>query len=250
MHIVKKVVFIFLLVLLIAVATFLYAPMFAGLKPSGTIGMKIFFWADLIALILNGYSGNRLLFPKTEKQVSQLPKEIKPEEVGSYLIKMRDSSIFSDLLGMTIVQLSKADAEKAKLSSILDEKFQRNSISWNKFYSVIVSAHQAIIQSDVLIARRIEQFDTGEFIDLQKLISSGEYKKDTIPDDIQEEKYQLFVKRWDSIQNLYNVNERLLVKMDALEAEIAELGDNNVTNENGEILSDIEELISQTHYYE
>ena len=102
----------------------------------------------------------------------------------------------------------------------------------------------------MLIARRIEQFDTGEFIDLQKLISSGEYKKDTIPDDIQEEKYQLFVKRWDSIQNLYNVNERLLVKMDALEAEIAELGDNNVTNENGEILSDIEELISQTHYYE
>ena len=148
------------------------------------------------------------------------------------------------------MQLSKADAEKAKLSSILDEKFQRNSISWNKFYSVIVSAHQAIIQNDVLIARRIEQFDTGEFIDLQKLISSGEYKKDTIPDDIQEEKYQLFVKRWDSIQNLYNVNERLLVKMDALEAEIAELGDNNVTNENGEILSDIEELISQTHYYE
>ena len=46
------------------------------------------------------------------------------------------------------------------------------------------------------------------------------------------------------------MNERLLVKMDALEAEIAELGDNNVTNENGEILSDIEELISQTHYYE
>ena len=250
MRIIKRVVAIFQLIFLAAIATFLYAPMFAGLKPSGTIGMKIFFWADLIALILNGYSGNRLLFPKTEKHVSQLPKEIKPEEVGSYLIKMRDSSIFSDFLGTTIVQLSKADAEKAKLSSVLDEKFQRNSISWNKFYSVVVSAHQAIIQNDVLIAKRIEQFDTAEFIDLQQLISSGEYKKDTIPDDIQEEKYQLFIKRWDSIQSLYNVNERLLVKMDALEAEIVELGDNNVTDENGEILSDIEELISQTHYYE
>lgn len=248
MKIIKAIV---LNLMIISIATFLFAPGLIGLNPfSENIVKKTMFGIDGIALLLLTIAGNCILFLGKRKKVYRLPEKIKPEEIEAHLIKMRDTTIFSDLLDTTIAQLEKADKADVKLNSTIADKFQKNSISWNKFYTAVVSAHQSIIQNSILVAERIEKFETEEFIELQRIISMGEYKMDTVPDDIQEEKYQLFLKRWEAIQNLCNINERLLVKLDALDAEISDIGDNEINNENDKILSEIERMIAETHYYE
>ena len=242
---------IFLNFFIVSIAIFLFAPRFVGLTPlcDDTV-KKVLFWIDGIALLTAVIAGNRMLFIGKRKKIYHLPEKIKPEEIEAHLIKMRDTTIFLDLLDVTISQIEKAEKADSKLNGLIADKFQRNSISWNKFYTSVVSAHQSIIQNSILIAERIEKFEADEFIELQKIISSGDYKFDAIPDDIQEEKYQLFLKRWAGIQNICNINERLLVKLDALDTEISELGDNEITSENDDILAEIERLISETHYYE
>ena len=94
------------------------------------------------------------------------------------------------------------------------------------------------------MANRMRLFDEKEYARLQH------YREDDIPDDIQEEQLRLYQKNFDNVRSTISLNEKILLKLDALSMEISSLNSGDDKNLNHELIHEIEKLIDETRYYQ
>ena len=93
-------------------------------------------------------------------------------------------------------------------------------------------------------------FDENDYINIKRLIETGEYLRDDVPDNIQQEKYEIYEKNYRSIRDMVNTNEKILIRLDALAVEISTLDIRDISVENNDIINEIESLIEETKYYQ
>ena len=117
-------------------------------------------------------------------------------------------------------------------------------MSWDKFNSTVSAAEASAIKNVVAMANRMCIFDEKEYARLQN------YREDDIPDDIQEEQLRLYQKNLEAIRWTIALNEKILLKLDALAMEISSSASRNDTDWNHELVSEIERLIEETRYYD
>ena len=94
------------------------------------------------------------------------------------------------------------------------------------------------------MANRMRLFDEKEYARLQH------YREDDIPDDIQEEQLRLYQKNFDDVRSTIALNEKILLKLDALAMEISASTSTDAADLNNELIGEIERLIDETRYYE
>ena len=87
-------------------------------------------------------------------------------------------------------------------------------------------------------------FDEKEYARLQH------YREDDIPDDIQEEQLRLYQKNFDNVRSTIALNEKILLKLDALAMEISSSASSDDADLNNGLIEEIEHLIEETRYYE
>ena len=92
-------------------------------------------------------------------------------------------------------------------------------------------------------------FDEEGYIKIRALIESGEYRKDDIDDTIQEQKNELYQANYRSIIGMVNLNEKILLQLDHLSAEISNMDVDTMEQDNSLILEEINTLIHDTQYY-
>ena len=117
-------------------------------------------------------------------------------------------------------------------------------MSFQKFDSVAAAAESSAIKNVVSMANRMRLFDEKEYARLQH------YREDDIPDDIQEEQLRLYQKNFDNVRSTIALNEKILLKLDALAMEISASTFNEDADLNNELIDEIEHLIDETRYYE
>lgn len=132
---------------------------------------------------------------------------------------------------------------RQRLSGILEQKFTKGTLSWEKFNSTAAAAESSAIQNVVAMANRMRLFDEKEYHRLQH------YKTDDIPDDIQEEQIRLYQKNFDDIRSTIALNEKILLKLDALTMEVSSSSFADNSDQNNELICEIEKLIDETKYY-
>lgn len=115
-------------------------------------------------------------------------------------------------------------------------------MSWDKFNSVAAAAESSAIQNVVAMANRMLLFDEKEYARLRH------YREDDIPDDIQEEQLRLYKRNFDDVRTTISLNEKILLKLDALAMELSSSSEN--TELNNELVKEIEKLIDDTKYYQ
>lgn len=133
---------------------------------------------------------------------------------------------------------------RVRLSGILDQKFTKGTMSWDKFNQVALSAEDSAINNVVAMANRMQFFDEKEYERLQH------YREDNIPDDIQEQQLLLYSKNFDDIKSMIALNEKILLKLNTLTMEISSSSNEKNLDSNDDLLREIEKLISETKYYQ
>ncbi len=133
---------------------------------------------------------------------------------------------------------------RQRLSGILEQRFTKGTMSWEKFESTAAAAEISAIQNVVAMANRMRLFDEKEYARLQR------YREDDIPDDIQEEQLRLYQKNFDNVRSTIALNEKILLKMDALTMELSSSDSGKSTDLNNGLLEEIEKLIDETKYYQ
>ena len=172
-----------------------------------------------------------------------LPQDVPNLEKAKEILKSHiNGRYFGSTPRTAIDQLDRIFTCRQRLSGILEKRFEKDTISWDKFNSVAVAAESSAIQNVVAMANRMLLFDEKEYARLQH------YREDDIPDDIQEEQLRLYKRNFDDIRTTISLNEKILLKLDALAMELSSSGEN--TELNNDLVKEIEKLIDDTKYYQ
>jgi len=148
---------------------------------------------------------------------------------------------------VTLKDVPDLDRAKDILKSHWDSKYfgsTKGTMSWDKFNSVAEAAETAAIKNVVAMANRMRLFDEKEYARLQH------YREDDIPDDIQEEQLKLYQKNSDNVRSTISLNEKILLKLDALAMEVSSSASGEDADLNNDLLNEIGKLIDETKYYQ
>lgn len=228
-----------------ASAVVLYSPGLVNLRLSDysifRAGMSIIAAVILITLF---FVINIRLLKEPEQKPIMLEDVPDLERAKDILQDYCKGRYFGSLAKTASEQLDRILKCRQRLSVILEQKFTRGTMSWDKFNSTVSAAEASAIKNVVAMANRMCIFDEKEYARLQN------YREDDIPDDIQEEQLRLYQKNLEAIRWTIALNEKILLKLDALAMEISSSASRNDTDWNHELVSEIERLIEETRYYD
>lgn len=166
------------------------------------------------------------------------------DKAKEILKKHWDSKYFGGMAKTASEQLDRILNCRRRLAGILEQKFTKGTMSWDKFNSVVEAAEASAIKNVVAMSNRMRLFDEKEYARLQH------YREDDIPDDIQEEQLKLYQKNFDNVRSTIALNEKILLKLDALAMEVSSFASGKDAELNNDLLTEISRLIDETKYYQ
>ena len=228
-----------------ASAVVLYSPGLVNLRLSDysifRAGMSIIAAVILITLF---FVINIRLLKEPEQKPIMLEDVPDLERAKDILQDYCKGRYFGSLAKTASEQLDRILKCGQRLSVILEQKFTRGTMSWDKFNSTVSAAESSAIKNVVAMANRMCVFDEKEYAKLQN------YREDDIPDDIQEEQLRLYQKNLEAIRWTIALNEKILLKLDALAMELSSSASRSDADWNHELVSEIERLTEETRYYD
>ncbi|MDO4403793.1 MAG: hypothetical protein Q4C09_02030 [Atopobiaceae bacterium] len=131
----------------------------------------------------------------------------------------------------------------------LDGTFQRNTMSWDKFATPIQAAVNSILDNAAHMANTIQSFDTASYLRLKSTMGTEWRKLDSNHNETRELRWKLHKQTFDTLDAMQETNESLLLELDKLAAELANItvADNNDTSDY--ILEEIRRLVDEAKYY-
>ena len=224
-----------LIIIVAAVVT--YSPGLLALYPNDPsifkAGMSILIGIFLAVVFL--YGNSRLLSdPKMPTNVdvndfSQATKILDMYKNGSYFGKTAQT---------VLDQIERLGRSMSRLQSEIDRKFDKNSMSNDKYSAIVNEANLCLTDNLISAAQRMQFFDEGEY---KRLLNC---EKDSIPDDIQLQQLNLYKTNEDIIKNVVTENEKLILQLDTLAVELSSREDDN-----DELLDEIKKLTQEVKYY-
>ena len=133
------------------------------------------------------------------------------QEMKHYL----GSGVFGQVARVSLDELDKCEKMQAGVDEVLDRKFEKGSLTYQKFDSIAKAAQDTILANMVNMLNRMKVIDDGVYARLQN------YKHDDIPDDIQIQQLELYNKNIAAVKEKRNQNEGLIYKLDELRIELA-----------------------------
>lgn len=228
-----------------ASAVVLYSPGLVNLRLSDysifRAGMSIIAAVILITLF---FVINIRLLKEPEQKPIMLEDVPDLERAKDILQDYCKGRYFGSLAKTASEQLDRILKCRQRLSVILEQKFTRGTMSWDKFNSPVSAAESSAIKNVVAMANRMCVFDEKEYARLQN------YREDDIPDDIQEEQLRLYQNNLEAIRWTIALNEKILLKLDALAMELSSSASRSDADWNHELVSEIERLTEETRYYD
>ena len=160
------------------------------------------------------------------------------QEMKHYL----GSGVFGQVARASLDELDKCEKMQAGVDEVLDRKFEKGSLTYQKFDSIAKAAQDTILANMVNMLNRMKVIDDGVYARLQN------YKHDDIPDDIQIQQLELYNKNIAAVKEKRNQNEGLIYKLDELRIELA--ASEAVDAAGITAYAEIDTLIKQIEYYQ
>ena len=225
---------------IIIVAVVCYSDGLLKLRPSDPsiirAGLSIIIGLGLAAALVLG--NIKLLRKPKRKDAAELTDPVKAEAALKELVNSRN---FGRLARSAIDQLQRVDNSAERAEYAVKMKFQEGNMTENRYSSVIAAARQTVCDNVTNIAVRMQIFDDREYARLRS------YRKDGVPDEIQEKQLALYGSNVDRIKEIIAANEKLILRIDTLALEISD--SNERDSEPTELLVEITRLSGELKYY-
>lgn len=227
-----------------AVMVCLFSPGLLGLSPFGTNAVLA---AASIAVGVMAVPSfvimNRALLREKREELLKIDEEDAGQKAVSLLGRYASSKVLGGIARSAAGQAERMGKQSANFEALVVRRFSRGTLSYEKFMGVIRLAGEALEKGIVRIANKMVIFDEREY----RKLSSGEYKLDDIPDDIQEEKQKLYEENLEDMRSILEKNEKVLLEVDQLMLEMSQL---DYTEQDIDGVADqIRELLGQLEYY-
>ena len=164
-----------------------------------------------------------------------------PEGIMQMLSDYRIDYILGTIASDACRQKERLTRQQESYRRLVERRFGRGTLSAEKYLSVEKSSNEAMQNSFLRIANRMEAFDTREYMHFR----SGAYKYDSIPNHVQEQRQEIYEENLRFMKDCLADNEHILAGMDRL---MLKLADAEISDENS-ITEEIAQLEKQLEYY-
>ena len=174
--------------------------------------------------------------------------QISDEQVISVLKKYTHRYAVGDLARSGINSLESVARKRDSFYAALDAKFQPETITWDRFAVGADSALSAITKNTAELANGIQAFDSDEYRRIERMAKSAGAGQ-TALDETMQERWGMLNGRLDGMREIVAGNEKMLLEMDKLEAELGKLESTERVDRGEEILQEIRTLSEEMKYY-
>lgn len=164
------------------------------------------------------------------------------DELYNVLGEYTKGKYFGPIARTVMDQIQRLNNSCDRTKDAIAKKFDKSSMSYEKYYSVVDLAEKTANQNIVAMTNRMKFFDENEYARLEN------YRNDNIPDDIQEKQIALYKENQAKLEQAIAVNENMILKLDTLSMELSKITDAS-DNTMNLTLDEIEELTKQVKYY-
>lgn len=236
----------------LAIGNLLFAIIMVFLYSPGLIGLSFFSdnalmvaaaAAVAVVAILFFILFNKNVLLDKEFDLIEEKEERSLEKAMEVMENYKKSEVLGKAARSSFSQMQRLKTAENNYEKLISRRFQPSSLSYEKFMNVIRSSVAALSSGYIKIANKMVIFEEDEY---QKLLGD-EYLYDDIPDDIQRERFKLYNKNLNSIKEILEKNEIILLGIDKLMTEISDL--ESTDNEMNETASEIDSLLNQLEYY-
>ena len=244
-------------VAMIILVIILFSPAGLGLNPlSPNLFSAIL---SVVAAAFIGYelvkvNSRALLTARSERRVAQLgsgdaTEDVNADDVKRALSGFEKTAVVGPLAKQGIAELESAENKRALLRESIGSKFQEGSLTWQKFAEVVDAATGAIVHNSALLARRIQAFDVEDYNKNARNTITGLFNRSTIPEDLRQEKRQVYEANLNDMRGIIAANERLLIELDKFSFEMGQLESSETAVESNRLLEEVSTLVEETQYY-
>lgn len=222
----------------------LYSPGLIGLSPFSS---NIFAAAASIAIGVAAVPS--FVWMNKNFLTDRTPELLKADEGGAkekaaqLMGQFTSSKVLGGIAQSALSQMERTQNARKNFEKLVVRRFGTGNLSYSKFMGVMDCALQALSKGMVKMVNKMIIFDEAEY----RKLASGDYKKDDIPDSIQEEKKRLYEKNLEDLRAMLEKNEKVLLEVDHLMLELSE------TDYSGQDIEaagqQISELLKQLEYY-
>ena len=132
---------------------------------------------------------------------------------------------------------------------MLESKFTRDSLSYEKFLTAAIGTHDAVLNNCARLGNLIQTFDGTEYRNLERALNSSNRRQNQLPSATDEQKLQLYQGSMSNMSALISANDALLLELDKLAAELGKLDNIDSTEDSTRMLNEIRTLIDETKFY-
>lgn len=225
-------------------AVCLYSPGLIGLSPFSSSAVAA---AASIAIGVTGIPAfiwmNRCLLAEKEVKLLGIGEEAVEEKTIRLMENYRSGRVLGGIAKSALSQMERMNGAEKNFEKLAARRFQPGTLSYEKFMTVIHSARKSLEKGYVRMANKMVIFDEAEY----RKLTTDEYRKDDIPDKIQEEKRDLYEKNLEDMRSILENHERILLGIDHLMMEMS-----NVDYSDHEVdhaVQEIDTLLKQLEYY-
>lgn len=245
-------------VALATLAVVLFSPGLLGLSPTDpSILLSSVAVASGVALAGAAVATNvKLLAPAPKQHLLEVgslgndaDKEPTLDEVQSILYGCQYLPTVGMFASDGLRQVEETERKRQRIVAMIDRKFPRGSLSWQRFASTLDSVISTVVRNCALIANQVQSFDDDGYQSNRMVVDSGDYRYDNVPDDIQLGRYKLYDDILTSMRGILNDNERLLLELDRFELELASLDSSNLSEDSEAMLDELKKAVSEMQYY-
>lgn len=229
--------------IIVAVTVIGYSPGLLCLRPGDPsilkAGMSIILGLGLVASFVIG--NYKLLLPQ-KHQIYTKETVVDMTEAVAVLKQFQNDKYVGQIARTAVEQIERLQRSTKRAEMEIQAKFGDSALSYEKYHTIIDSAGTIALENLISLANRLQLYDTKEYERLQH------YKEDDIPDDIQEKQIGLFQRNIDLASKAVSANENLILSLDTLAIELTS-ANYNTSNQEDDLLHDIENLTNEVKYY-
>ena len=174
---------------------------------------------------------------------------VKPEDITRVLRKYLGVDVVGSYAKNALQAMETAEAKTESFQAVLDSKFTKGSLSWEKFASAGSAVYDAIVRNCTLLANRIQAFDPAEYRSIERSFNRGPWKRTPMPTAAQAERRELYRQSIGEMNSLIVANDNLLLELGKLTAELDKLDSIDSVQSNSRVVEEVRTLIEETKYY-
>ncbi len=171
------------------------------------------------------------------------------DDIARVLRKYRNAPVVGTYAHKALQMLDNERQKNANFNAILESKFARGSLSYEKFLAAGTGANEAVLNNSARLANLIQTFNGTDYRAVEHALNSSSRRQNQLPSATDEEKMRLYQNSLSNMSELLSANESLLFELDKLTAELAKLDNVDATEDSTRMLNEIRTLIDETKFY-